>query len=160
MMRVLSNYSVTFLFIASIIALAVAYISQYLFLMLPCKLCMYERIPYFITIGLFFVYLLKPSKVIFFCMSVCYICNIFISGYHVALEHSWVADIFGCADTLQSVTFDDIKNALLDKNIVVSCNRPTFLFMGLSMATCNLIYCLLCLIFSIHLFFKQYVAKK
>ena len=127
-MKIISNYSVTFLFIASVIALGVAYISQYLFLMLPCKLCMYERIPYFVTIGLFCIYLLKSSKVIFFCMSLCYLCNVFISGYHVALEHSWVADILGCTDSIASVTFDDIKNVLLDKSVLVSCNRPTFLF--------------------------------
>ncbi|QGR02305.1 disulfide bond formation protein B [Ehrlichia ruminantium] len=159
-MKIMNNYSIILLFIASVIALSVAYVSQYLFLMLPCKLCIYERVPYFITIGLFLIHLLKPSKVIFFCMCLCYVCNVLISGYHVALEHSWVSDIFGCTDSIESGTFDDIKNALLNKSITVSCNHPSFLFMGLSMAACNFIYCLLCLVLSIHLFFKQYVKDK
>ncbi|ABD44712.1 disulfide bond formation family protein [Ehrlichia chaffeensis str. Arkansas] len=154
------NYSVILLFIASIVALGVAYIAQYLFGMLPCKLCIYERIPYFITVGLFILYLFKSSKVIFFIMCLCYICNICISGYHVALEHSWVADIIGCTDSIKSLNFDDLKNALLDVNVVISCNRPSIVFIGLSMAECNLIYCVLCLVLSVYLFVKQYVTKR
>ncbi|RZB12953.1 disulfide bond formation protein B [Ehrlichia minasensis] len=160
MMGIIKNYNVTLLFIASVVALSVAYIAQYLFGMLPCKLCLYERIPYFINIGLFVVYLFKPSKIVFFVMCLCYMCNIFISGYHVALEHGWVADIVGCTDNAQSLSFDDIKNSLLDVNVVVSCARPSVVFMGLSIAECNLIYCVLCFTLGIHLFVKQYVTGK
>ncbi|AHX04648.1 disulfide bond formation protein B [Ehrlichia japonica] len=159
-MSIRKDYSVILFFIASIVALGIAYIAQYLFGMSPCKLCIYERIPYFITIGLFIIYLFKPSKVISFLMCLCYVCNICISGYHVALEHSLVADIIGCTDSIKSLNFDDLKNALLDVSMVISCNRPSIVFMGLSFAECNLIYCILCLILGVYLFVKQYVTKK
>ncbi|MGN7619048.1 MAG: disulfide bond formation protein B [Ehrlichia sp.] len=158
-MNMIKNYSVILLFIASFVALFVAYVAQYLFMMLPCKLCVYERIPYFIVMGLFFIYLFKPHNVIFFSMCLCYILNILISGYHVALEHSWVADVIGCADSVESITFDGLKNALLNTNFVVSCGNPNVVFMGLSMAECNLIYCLLCLVLGIVLFVKQCVGR-
>ena len=159
-MNIVKNYSVILLFIASFIALFVAYVAQYLFMMLPCKLCIYERIIYFIVIGLFLIHLFRPYNIIFFGMCLCYILNIVISGYHVALEHSWVTDIIGCTDDIKSTTFDDLKNSLLNAKVVVSCGHPSIIFMGLSMAECNLIYCLLCLILGIHLFVKQYVRKK
>ena len=159
-MSIRKNYSVILLFIASVVALGIAYIAQYLFGMAPCKLCIYERIPYFVTVGLFIVYLFKPSKVISFLMCLCYVCNVCISGYHVALEHSLVADIIGCTDSIKSLNFDDLKNALLDISMVISCNRPSIIFMGLSLAECNLIYCILCLVLGIYLFVRQYVTKK
>ncbi|AHC39053.1 disulfide bond formation protein B [Ehrlichia muris] len=159
-MNVKKNYGVILLFVASIIALGIAYIAQYLFGMSPCKLCIYERIPYFITIGLFIIYLFKPSKVISLLVYLCYVCNICVSGYHVALEHSLVADIIGCTDSIKSLNFDDLKNALLNVNTVVSCDRPSIVFMGLSLAECNLIYCVLCLILCVYLFVKQYVTKR
>ena len=158
-MNIVKNYSVILLFIASLIALSVAYIAQYLFGMLPCKLCLYERIPYFIVIVLFFVHLVKPYKMIFFAMCLCYIIDVVMSGYHVALEHNWITDVIGCTDSVNSMTFDDLKSSLLN-TITVSCGHPNLVFMKLSMAECNFIYCILCLILGIHLFIKQYIRKK
>ncbi|WDM85598.1 disulfide bond formation protein B [Ehrlichia sp. JZT12] len=159
-MNIVKNYSVILLSIASFIALFVAYAAQYLFMMLPCKLCIYERIINFIVIGLFLIHLFRPYKIIFFCMCLCYILNIVISGYHVALEHGWVSDIMGCTDSVKSTTFDDLKNYLLNTSTVVSCGNPNIIFIGLSMAECNFVYCLLCLMLGIHLFMKQCTRGK
>ncbi|KJV69631.1 disulfide bond formation protein B [Candidatus Neoehrlichia procyonis] len=140
----------------SVIALITAYISQFIFGFIPCRLCIYERIPYFIIIILCIVSLFVKHKVVFVSICLCYIVNALISIYHMGLEYGWFFDVLGCSSNvdLNNLSFDDIKNNLLNTNIAY-CNVPSFIFLGISMAGWNFIYSMVCLLSGVCLFSKD-----
>ncbi|UTO55960.1 disulfide bond formation protein B [Neoehrlichia mikurensis] len=140
----------------SVIALAVAYIAQFLFNFIPCELCIYERIPYFIIIILCIMSFFVKHKMIFISICLCYVLNICISTYHVGLEHGWFSDVLGCSSNinLNGLSFNDVKTSLLRTNVAY-CNVPSFIFLGISMAGWNLFYSIMCLLFGICLFYKH-----
>ncbi|MEH0831177.1 disulfide bond formation protein B [Anaplasma bovis] len=136
------------LFLASALAaLACAYVSQMVFGLIPCKLCIYERIPYFAVIVPALINIVKRDKYSFFVSIACYVSGVVISLYHVSLEHGWIEDFLHCADNISNAaTLSDIKASLLSNNVPVSCKVPGFVFLGLSMSGWNIVYSIFCMI--------------
>ncbi len=142
------------LFLSSAIALTSAYISQYIFNYQPCVLCLYQRKPFFaiIAISLISLTLLKSSKsqkITFFLCLILLLINSGIATYHVGVEEKIFTGPSTCAGAKlnESQSLEELKLALL-KAPSVKCNEPQFYLLGLTMATWNLIFCLLLVIFS------------
>ncbi len=133
--------------IFSIFALVGAYISQYVFGFQPCILCLYQRVPFFLVIGLalllFWIKSEKLLKIIFFiCIAVLAI-NAFIAFYHVGVEFKFFKGFSGCSGgNLNQITnLEDLQKALA-KQPSVKCDEPQFYFLGLTMAFWNMLFCL------------------
>lgn len=128
--------------VSSAAALIVAYILQYFFNMLPCKLCIYERIVYY-TAGLAAVAcMLKHNKILTYIMFCSYTIGALISFYHIGLEFYWFHDVLGCTEQIGgNASVEELKNNLLNPNYSPSCDRP-YHILGISLATWNLIYLL------------------
>ncbi len=132
------------LIIASAIALAVAYISQYFFGLEPCHLCLYQRIPYavIIILAILALPLARYRLWLVRLALVALVVNIGIAGYHVGVENHVFEGLSSCSgsDVLpKDASIDDLRNQLLGKQ-AVRCDKPAFVFLSLSMAGWNVVY--------------------
>jgi disulfide bond formation protein DsbB len=147
----------------SLIALFSAYISQYIFGYQPCLLCLYQRKPYFIIIAISLFALLvsneaKNAKNSIFCLIIgALLVNLAITFYHVGVEWKIFKGFDGCIID-GSVLTSDIESLkqIINETKAIRCDQPQFLFLGLSMAFCHLIY----LIFGIFGFFFILKSKR
>lgn len=131
-----------FLFVYSILAISSAYVAQYYFDLEPCILCLYQRIPYFAVIILSFVsFFLKgiPKLIVIALCGLLILTGGAIATYHVGVESGKFQMTEGCAN-------NDEANSTIEqmtKNILGSptkpCNEVAFTFLGLSMASWNMI---------------------
>ncbi|QKX01893.1 disulfide bond formation protein B [Wolbachia endosymbiont of Cruorifilaria tuberocauda] len=135
-----SKISLTFL-LSSAFAIIFAYVLEYFFNMLPCKLCIYERAVYYITGLLAVMYMFKDSKILIYTMFCSYLIGAAISFYHVGLELHLFYDILGCTEQIASgnINIEELRDKLLNPNYSPSCNKPYYV-LGISLATWNLIY--------------------
>lgn len=130
------------LFVLSAIPLIAAYISEYGFGLEPCILCIYQRIPYALMVGLAFAaYLLrkKISKKLLMVFLLFFLTEVAIALYHVGVEQGMIVQEVGCADDVQANSIEELKAQLLAKPNV-PCDKPQFEFIGLSMAAWNSLY--------------------
>lgn len=142
------------LLIACIFALVLAYISQYVFDMQPCQLCLWQRKPFFAIIGLSSLFLIIPqlknyqNLVVKTCV-ILLVINSVIAFYHAGVEKKWFAGLDSCLTANLNVdNLEDLKLAL-EKTKAVRCDKPQFIFLGLSMASWNMLYCLALITFAI-----------
>ncbi len=134
------------LLIGVLLPLAGAYIAQYGFGLQPCILCLYQRIPYAVMAVLLIILLVikkhlsKKLLCIFLLLS---LTEVMIAGYHVGVEQGIVVQEVGCADeSLALNSIEELRAQLLAKPNV-ACDKPAFVFMGLSMAAWNVFYALI-----------------
>lgn len=135
--------SLILLFCAASSALIFAYISQYFFGLQPCELCYYQRVPFFLIIiivaaSLTFKKLHKLTLPL--CLMMLLI-NAAIAFYHVGVEQKIFAGLSSCSSNLNSFNdIEELRQALIESK-AVRCDEPQFIFLNLSMAAWNLIYC-------------------
>ncbi|NUX01270.1 disulfide bond formation protein B [Wolbachia endosymbiont of Madathamugadia hiepei] len=130
----------TILLLSSTVALVFAYVLEYFFNMLPCKLCIYERIVYYVTGLLAVAHMITNNKILVYAMFCSYLVGAIISFYHVGLELRLFHDVLGCTEQASgNVSVEELRNNLLNPNYSPSCNRPHYV-LGVSLATWNLIY--------------------
>ena len=127
-----------FIVLISISTLFSAFYIEYILNIKPCKLCIYQRIPYFIILFLCFFGLLNLRNSFWiYLLSL----NLFISsvlaGYHFGIENNIFSEFSGCStENLNIINKDELLNLLL-KNLP-NCKDVTFRIFGLSLATINL----------------------
>jgi len=155
-MKTLDQNRLLILLLAAIGALLSAYISQYTFNFQPCTLCLYQRKPFFAiiavsAIALVFLKSPKQQRIALFLCALLLITNIGIAGYHVGVEQKIFQGPTSCspANNLNQITNLEELKASLKKTKAVKCDIPAFLFLGLSMAAWNFIYCLGLLVFAL-----------
>lgn len=117
-----------------------------------CRLCMYERIPYFLVVIFCTVSLIKEGRYLNVCIIVSLCMSIVLSLYHTMLELGLVDEIVRCSlnkDIINSVEgikniegslkdIENIKNSIF-QNDAISCKHPDFKIGFLSLANINLI---------------------
>ena len=148
--------------LSSFFALLLAYISQFGFNLQPCSLCLIQRKPFFaiISISILAIFLFKSNKYqkisLFACKILLFI-NILIAGYHVGVENKIFKGPKGCstANDLNKINnIKDLEQALKVQS-QAKCSEPEFIFLKISMAGWNLIYCSLSLIMLMILYKKS-----
>ena len=129
----------------SIFALLAAYFIQYVLKHQPCNLCLIERIPYFVSIIVisFFLFTKKLGKPVLLILSLVFFSASLIAFYHFGIEKGFIKESLVC--DLNNQSNDLSKEALLNqlKEMPVSCKDVTFKFLGLSLATFNIIISLI-----------------
>jgi len=111
----------------------------------PCKLCLAERVPYYIGLPFALVALLaalagaKPTVVRIFLIvaALVFAYGVYLGTYHAGAEWGWWAGPTDCGGTSGPVNqVDDLLNQL--NNIrIVSCTEASWRFLGLSFAGWN-----------------------
>lgn len=134
---------------ASILALALAYISQYFFGIEPCNLCFYQRKPFFAIIATTAMTLTyfkseKSKRIALYLSTILLVINFSIALYHSGVEKKIFTLPTSCtSESLNNVSnLEELKEVLLETK-AVRCDEPTFFVLDLTMANWNAIYCLM-----------------
>ena len=130
--------------ILAIISLTIisALIIQYWLGHEPCKLCLYERIPYFLSMLLIIkiLFIKKYEKITFLILSLVFIGSAALAFYHFGIEQGFFSESLACTTGDLSKTLS--KEELLEqlKQNSISCKDVSFRIMGLSLAAINIIF--------------------
>ena len=119
-------------------------ISEYVFGFAPCSLCLIQRYPHILvaitSVWLIFFrthnFFLYPVNTLVMALS------IILASYHVGVEQSIFQGPQSCSSSNLSLVSEKSAETLLKEILntsVVRCNEVIWSFMGLSMATWNLI---------------------
>ena len=139
-MKINHNQLVFGLFIFNFIILISAYFIEYILKVPACSMCIYQRIPYFLSILIIVIFFSKKidfQKLIIILIFFSLI-NTGISFYHVGIEQGFFSELSTCKDEINANTTKDLLNQLKSKG-VVSCKEVGFTIFGLSLATINFI---------------------
>ncbi len=109
----------------------------------PCRLCLYQRIPYLISIFIcFFGFNYYKNFLWMYLLLILFIISAILAGYHVGIENSIFEEFSGCTSENINITNKlDLLNNL--KKTMPSCKNVDFRLFGLSLATINLIISLI-----------------
>tara|TARA_Y100000590_G_scaffold357587_1_gene412464 strand:+ start:481 stop:960 length:480 start_codon:yes stop_codon:yes gene_type:complete len=116
---------------------------------IPCKLCMYQRIPYMIAIFFCFLgYNYYKNLLWMYFLIITFFSSLMLAGYHFGIENDLFPEFSGCTtDNLNLVDKEKLLESL--SQIIPNCKDVTFKLFGLSLATINLFISLLILVISI-----------
>jgi len=148
------NTYLIFILFFILIALISAYVVEYKLGYEPCKLCIYERIPYFLAIFLIIEILLfkKYEKTTLFILFLIFVSSSSLAFYHFGIEQGFFSESFICENKDLEATLS--KEQLLEnlKKNTVSCKNVSFRILGLSLAAINTIISLILSVILIRLF--------
>ncbi len=145
-----------FLLIFISVILIFAYVIEYQLGYKPCKLCIYERIPYFASIPLLIKILFskKGEKFILIILSLIFFISTVLAFYHFGIEQGFFEESLTC-------TSGSLQNALSKEQILeqlnqntISCKDVSFEIFGISLATINTIFSFLLSVIFIKLVFN------
>ena len=152
------NINIFLIFILFIIAaiLISAFIIQYELGYSPCKLCLYERIPYILSIFLILkiLFFKKYKKITLLMLSLVFAVGAALSFYHFGIEQGFFSElnICGTKNFLNTLSKTEILEQL--NRTAVSCKNVDFTIAGLSLASINSILSLILSAIFIKLFFN------
>lgn len=138
----------------SALALAGAFTAQYGFGLLPCDLCLMQRIPFAVNIALGIIgYFWAGGRLpVIGLAGLGFLINSGIAFYHSGVERKWWAGLSGCSTPDMSGSIEDLLKRIQETD-VVRCDEIPWSFMGLSMANFNVPFCfglgVLCILYVI-----------
>ncbi len=144
-----------FVLFYSLLAIFFALYIEYILGFKPCKLCLYQRIPYVIAIFISFIgySYFKNDKILIFIIII-FLISALISGYHYGIENSIFVEFSGCTNnSLEIVDKAELLKSL--NNNVISCKDVNFKLFGISLAGINLLFSLLIVIYSLRTLFYE-----
>ena len=123
-------------------SLGTAYTAQFGFDLEPCVLCLYQRVPFAIAIGLGLIGLWQPQWLgaVFTLAVVAFAINGGIAFYHVGVEQHWWASAVGCGGTLPTQISTADLFASLDSKPPKPCDAVDWTMFGVSMAGWNILF--------------------
>ena len=120
----------------------------------PCKLCLYQRIPYFLAMLLIIkmFFFKKYEKITLLILSLIFVGSAALAFYHLGIEQGFFDESSACTAPELSKTLS--KEQLLEqlKQNNISCKDVSFRVLGLSLATINTIFSLVISVIFIKLF--------
>ena len=144
-----------------IVSVFLAYFIEYFLGHKPCKLCLYQRYPYFLSIFLILNILIieKYIRVSLLMLALVSLIGSIIAFYHFGIEQGFFTESLVCEvkNLDQNLSKEDILKQLGENNI--SCKTVTFRVFGLSLASINSIFSFV--LFGMFLImFKNYETNK
>ena len=120
----------------------------------PCKLCLYERIPYFLSMLLIIkiLFIKKYEKITLLILSLVFISSAVLAFYHFGIEQGFFSESLACVteDLSRTLSKEQLLEQLKQNNI--SCKDVSFRILGLSLAAINTIFSLVLSVIFIRLF--------
>lgn len=121
--------------------LAFALVSQYGFGLFPCELCIKQRVPYALIVGVaVLAWGLKISEkwawwLVLLCAGL-FVADAGIAFYHAGVEMHWFPGPSACTASSEPQTLEEMRKAIMEADLV-SCDQPMAHVLGLSMAAWN-----------------------
>jgi len=120
----------------------------------PCKLCIYERIPYFLSIFLIGkIFFIKAyDKTALLILSLIFIVSSALAFYHFGIEEGLFNESLVCAvaNFSETLTKDELLKQLSENTI--SCKDVSIRILGFSLAAINTIFSIILSVIFIKLF--------
>ena len=120
----------------------------------PCRLCIYERIPYFLSILLIakLFFLKKYERVTLLILSLIFIISSVLAFYHFGIEQGFFNESLACAtnNLSENMSKDELVEKL--KQNTISCKNVSFRVFGFSLASINTIFSVFLSVIFIKLF--------
>ena len=134
-----TNTILIFILFGLSVSLISAYIIEYALGHEPCRLCVYQRFPYIVSILLVLSILLikKNVKIHLLLLSLVSLLGAILAFYHFGIEQGFFNESIVCeSQNLQEgLTKQDILKQL--KQNTISCKDVNFTLFGLSLASIN-----------------------
>ena len=121
-----------------------ALISEYVFGFAPCSLCLIQRYPHILVAvtSVWLIFFRTHNVFLYPVNTLVMALSIILASYHVGVEQSIFQGPQSCSSSNLPLVSEKSAEALLKEILNTSatrCNEVTWSFMGLSMATWNLI---------------------
>ena len=142
----------------SIFAISSAFFMQYVLGHDPCKLCTYQRIPYYIIILIGLITFLFPKiiKITSFLLILLLLAEFLVSIYHT-LSTFEVISYSGCQSAEIPRDINVLKEALMSDTLIVNCSNANLKYFGIPLSIYNSFFSLM---FLIVIAFNAYKEKK
>jgi len=120
----------------------------------PCKLCLYQRIPYFLSILLIvkMLFIKKYERVTLLILFLVFMSGATLAFYHFGIEQGFFNESLACTtgDLSKTLSKEELLQQLKENDI--SCKNISFKILGLSLAAINTIFSLVLSVIFIKLF--------
>ena len=144
---------IVILFFVSLVLIS-AFVIEYGLNHQPCKLCLYERIPYILSILLIIkiLFVKKYEKITLFILFLIFIASAVLAFYHFGIEQGFFSESFVCkvGDLSGTLSKEQLLEQL-NKNSI-SCKEVSIRVLGLSLATINTILSIILSVIFLKLF--------
>jgi len=144
MLKKTNNIFLIFILFFILTSLIAAFIIEYVLGHQPCQLCIYERIPYILSIFLILkiLFFKRNIKITLLLLSLTFFFSAILAFYHFGIEQGFFVESTACKSKNFSET--PSKEMLLEqlKQNNISCKDVSFKFLGLSLASINSIFSL------------------
>ena len=144
MSKKFNNVFLICILIVICLILIFAFIIEYVLGHEPCKLCIYQRLPYIIAFFLIIkiLFIKTYEKITLFILLIIFLTSSILAFYHFGIEQGFFNESIVCeANNLEkNLTKGEILKQLKQSNI--SCKEVSFRIFGMSLATINIIFSL------------------
>ena len=111
----------------------------------PCRLCLYERIPYFLSMLLIIkiIFIKKYEKNTLLILFLVFMSSAVLAFYHFGIEQGFFSESLACTsgDLSKTLSKEELLQQL--KLNSISCKDVSFRILGLSLAAINTIFSLI-----------------
>lgn len=130
-------YMLIFIGISSFLVLGVALTAQYGFGLHPCKLCIWQRVPYLAVGVLAGLGAWRGWRFVLPLCALLLLGEAGLAAYHAGVEAGWIAGAGSCTQAVDaSLTLEQMRAQIAGAPLV-PCDQPMARFLGLSMAAWN-----------------------
>ena len=154
MLKQTNNIFLIVIFAVISLTITSALIIQYWLGHEPCKLCLYQRIPYFLAILLIIkiFFFKKYEKITLLILTLIFVSSATLAFYHFGIEQGFFSESLACTapDLSKTLSKEQLLEQLKQNNI--SCKDVSFRILGLSLAAINTIFSLVLSVIFIKLF--------
>ena len=145
--------------LACCLVLATAYAFEYLANLQPCVLCIYQRVPYAVAMGLMLVaaILRKNSQsnlILFIATSVVFAIGSAIAIFHIGIEQQLWQGTPECGNFIETDSVEALRKQLLAQPIV-RCDEVAWSLFGISMSGYNFLISTSLLLYSTVIVFQR-----
>ena len=123
----------------------------------PCKLCIYERIPYFVSIFLIIkiLFIKGYEKTTLLLLSLVFIISSMLAFYHFGIEQGFFKESLACTteNFSQTLSKEEVMEQL--KQNTIGCKDVNFKIFGFSLAAINTVLSLVLSVTMIKLIIKK-----
>jgi disulfide bond formation protein DsbB len=112
-----------------------AYVGQYVFHLVPCEMCWWQRYAHFTALGLAVIGLLRPSlRAMTWLAALAILIGGLLGLYHAGVEYGWWEGLTAC--TSETALGDNPLDAIMNAPLI-RCDRAQWTLLGVSLAGFN-----------------------
>ena len=129
------------IFIFSIFSISFALYLEFFLGYMPCKLCTYQRIPYYllIVIGFINIFSKKYFAYLYLLLITLILGELILSGYHSLVTFE-IIKYSGCESAILPSDITQLKDALLSDNLIVDCSNANLKYFGIPLSIYNFLF--------------------